>query len=153
MVDRDDVPTPEELAAAEALRDGLAEDPLALALRAAHRPAELDAGAHAAILADALMGEAPPAPVTDLSARRAARRTLVLGVGTSALVLAASVLVWIGAQGGRPPEEIPLARVRSTAPLFSEPFKAGEASARIDAIAAARAADLRGNLFAARGVR
>jgi hypothetical protein len=51
-------------------------------------------------------------------------------------------------------EVAPLAPVRSTQPLFHEPFaRAGGASDRIDRIAMARSSDLRDNRFALWGVR
>ena len=65
------------------------------------------------------------------------------------LAIAASVVVWMNASSA----EVPLARARSTQPLFDEPFKVGDASARIDKIAVARASDFRGNRFAQWGVR
>jgi hypothetical protein len=44
-------------------------------------------------------------------------------------------------------------RSRSTQPLFKQPFKPGDAAARIDRIAMARERDYRENRFAARRTR
>ena len=133
-----DVPTAEEIAAAaDTMRDPIVE-----ALRAAWSPRELPAEEHRAIVARALEGGKV------VAFRR--RTTLVrVAFATTVLAAAAAVLVYVG----RPPNEAPIARSRSTQPLFSEPFKSGEASARIDRIAIARAADHRDNRFAKWGVR
>ena len=72
---------------------------------------------------------------------------------TTVLALAASVVVWVSSAMTSSEGEAPLARARSTQSLFAEPFKAGETSARIDRIAAARASDYRDNRFAKWGVR
>jgi hypothetical protein len=48
---------------------------------------------------------------------------------------------------------VALVQVRSTAPLFHEPFNAATASARVDRIALARSDDLRENMYAQWGVR
>lgn len=135
----------DELALATALRDALGEDPLAAALAAAWRPAELPEREHAAILARAL-ATAPAEGKSNVVAFRLRRAALAT---TTALAFAASVVVWIG----NARTELPLAQARSTQALFDEPFHGGEASARIDRIAVARASDLRDNQFAKWGAR
>jgi hypothetical protein len=132
----------EEVRVADALRDELDRDPVAIALRAAWRPGELDHAEHARIVAQAL------AP--NVTAMRRRRRLAVPAIATSTLALAAGVLLWLTSA---PPTEAPLARSRSTQPLFEEPFRAGESSARIDRIALARSADYRDNRFAKWGVK
>jgi hypothetical protein len=148
----------------------------ALSLRAAWKPGSLDEAAHRAIV-DRALGlsarragarerererEREPGEVVPLDAAkrmRQGRMRVVLVTTTSVLALAASVVVWIttgpsarGIEIGHG-QEAPLARVRSTQPLFDEPFRSGETSARIDRIALARAADYRDNRFAKWGVR
>lgn len=150
----DELPTAAELAAAEALRDRLArptataDDDLVVALRAAWSPATLDDAAHAAIVAKALASAPARTTGAQIIAFRP-RRASVAAAVTAVLAIAAGVFVFIGSTG----EEQPLAKARSTQPLFSEPFKPGEASARIDRIASARASDYRDNRFAKWGVR
>ena len=83
------------------------------------------------------------------------------GFVAGAVAIAASVVVWMNAPHAQ--NEVPLARARSTQPLFQsyDGFKSGEAStsvsvsatARIDKIAIARAGDYRDNRFAKWGVR
>ena len=135
----------DELALATALRDALGEDPVAAALVAAWRPTELTDSEHTAILARALAASQADTKsnVIAFRLRRAALAT------TTALAFAASVVVWIG----NVRTELPLAQARSTQALFDEPFHAGEASARIDRIAVARASDLRDNQFAKWGAK
>jgi len=158
----DDLPTAEELELAAALRDSLAagqkkkEDDLVVALRAAWSPAEIEDEEHRAIIAKAIGVEAkkqaPPAKVLTFTPRTVRVITVTT---TTVLALAASVIVWMSTantQGGGT-QEAPLAKARSTQPLFDEPFKAGETSARIDKIAIARASDYRDNRFAKWGVR
>lgn len=142
--DPDAPPSEEELAEAAALRAALDEgstgDPVVEALRAAHAPRPIARDAHDAIVSRAL------AP------RGGARRPVVLrlaGGVTAALAVAAAIAVLV--RGGAAAPE--LARARSTQPLFDEPFKVGQASARIDRIAVARAADFRDNRFAKWGVK
>jgi hypothetical protein len=150
----DDLPSPAELAAAEQLRaalEGGAAPPeprdaaLARALAAAWAPGEIDPREHRALV-DRALG-APGGGVVALRRRPAVRVAFAAAAG--GLALAAGLLVWIGA----PPDEAPLARARSTQPLFDEPFRAGETSARIDRIALARAGDYRENRFTRWGVR
>jgi len=129
----------EELAPAAKLRDGLEHDPLMGALRAAFRPAELDGDEHRAIVARALAPKVVRLPP---------RRMRAVVVATTIVALAACMVLWFNR-----PSEQPLAHLRSTQPLFDEPFKEGETSARIDRIALARASDYRDNRFAQWGVR
>ncbi|CAN5924438.1 hypothetical protein BH11MYX4_BH11MYX4_61320 [soil metagenome] len=171
----DATPSAEEQELARALREALAtrREPrptdaldvhLAHALRAAFAPAALDDAEHRRIVEAALeklpASRATPARVAAakeaeggqvLQLRR--RQTVVrvaFGVVAAGLALAASITLVITSA---PSHEAPLARARTTQPLFSEPFKAGETSARIDRIASARAADFRDNRFTKWGVR
>lgn len=156
----DALPTAEELEAAAALADSLESrgkepdhDEILSTLRLAWNPTDLGAEDHEIILARVGLarGEGGAAKVIPLAARP--RRTVrVLAIATtSVLALAASVLVWLSTADQR--TMAPLARARSTQPLFDEPFKPGETSARIDKIAIARATDFRDNRFAKWGVR
>jgi hypothetical protein len=151
----DELPTAEELAAAEELRNALegrstrpdaAGAELAVALRSAWNPSELTEAEHRAILARCV---SPPAQVLAFRRRAPAMRVVVIAT-SSVLAVAASIVVWIATA---PSAEAPLAKARSTQPLFDEPFRAGETSARIDRIAIARASDYRDNRFAKWGVR
>ncbi|WP_437290270.1 hypothetical protein [Sorangium sp. So ce406] len=147
-------------------RDELAE--LAVALRAAWRPAQLPELRGRALVEGAL--RAAPAP----RARRIAPVTMA-ALSTLAAVAAAAALLFgeirqerapvAHAPGARAPAAeaaaaaAPLSRLieaRSTAALFdpAAPFpREGGHTARIDRIAAARASDLRQNRYAAWGVR
>lgn len=148
----DDVPTAEELELAAELRDELDADPVVQALAAAWRPKEINSIEHRQIVAKAL----PPAA-------RQGGRVMRIGFGfvAGAVAIAASVVVWMNAPHAQ--NEVPLARARSTQPLFQsyDGFKSGEtsasvsvnATARIDKIAIARAGDYRDNRFAKWGVR
>jgi hypothetical protein len=142
----DDVPTAEELELAAELREALDADPMVQALAAAWRPKEINSIEHGQIVAKAL----PPA------AKQGGRVVRVtFGFVAGAIAIAASVVVWMNAPHAQ--SEAPLARARSTQPLFQsyDGFKSGEASAtaRIDKIAIARAGDYRDNRFAKWGVR
>jgi len=162
-------PTPAEIAEAEALRDALADPSaprrldaagrageeaarFARAVSVAHAPRPLDADRHRAILEKVL---APP------TRRTGKRLAYVLALGGAAAAAAMALLfVRSPASAVRPAAPSvsvsvePLVPLRSTQPLFAEPFAPrGGASARIDRIAVARAADLRDNRFAAWGVR
>lgn len=147
----DDVPTAEEIELAAELRDALDADPVVQALAAAWRPKEINSIEHRQIVAKVL----PP------PARQSGRVVRVtFGFVAGAIAIAASVVVWMNGPGHSPTAEVPLARARSTQPLFPsyEGFKSGEAStanasARIDRIALARAGDYRDNRFAKWGVR
>jgi hypothetical protein len=142
-------PTPEEAAAAEALRKALDENgpnedaDFLRSLQAANAPAALDARVNDEIIERALGKKAKP------------KRGVVIRVtfgAAAVLAVAASIFLVLGklAPDARPPA--PLARVRSTQPLFDKPFDK-ETSARVDRIAMARASDLRENRFAQWGVR
>lgn len=142
----DDVPTAEEIELAAALRDELDADPVVQALASAWRPKDINSIEHRQIVAKAL----PPA------ARQGGRVVRVtFGFVAGAIAIAASVVVWMNAPHAN--TEVPLARARSTQPLFPsyDGFKSGEANAtaRIDKIAIARAGDYRDNRFAKWGVR
>ena len=174
-MDRDDVRDPDapldpaEVAEAEALRDALGSSApndaadFARALALTHAPRPIADPEHRALVAQAIARG---------TARRAAARRRRSGVAVAlagGLALAAAVALFVkdGAESDRPipasasaasiePRRSiePLAPMRSTQPLFREPFaRAGGESARIDRIASSRGADLRDNRFAAWGVR
>ncbi len=163
--DPDAPPSEEELREAEALRLALedAEKPgieaadFARAVALAHAPRAMSREEHQVIVQKALE-RMPQAPrVSRLRAR------VVLAVA-AALPLAAAFALYVGAAGrvsrSAPAEPLlaqataRIAHVRSTQPLFREPFpQRGGESARVDRIAAARASDLRDNRFARWGVR
>ena len=150
----------EERAAAAKLREalenqtGTGDAALALALGAAWNPKALGEEEHRAIVARALAA-APRAVRRSTVPRRGLPRVVlrVMFGTTTALALAASIalVIWKGPLRGSGEER--LSRARSTEPLFGEPFKLGEASARIDRIAVSRTADFRDNRFAKWGVR
>lgn len=157
----DATPTADEQALAAALRDSLARsheprvaDPdtahLAHALRAAFAPAALGEAEHRAIV-DAALARMP-AKVVAIGAGRSRVVRIAFGVVTGGLALAASI-VFVVTSAPLHGSEAPLAKARTTQPLFSEPFKPGETSARIDRIASARASDFRDNRFTKWGVR
>lgn len=159
----EDLPDPEELALAAELRDALegrdsrssaGTTEMAVALRSAWNPRALDAAAHRAVV-DRALGLDASNVVSIHAAQRSRSRVprVIVVTATSVLAFAASVIVWITTSPSGGGEEAPLAHVRSTQPLFDEPFRAGEASARIDKIALARASDYRDNRFAKWGVR
>ena len=163
----DATPSAEELMLATSLREALAHarEPseaehatlqLARALRSAFRPPELDAAEHRAIV-DAALAKMPAQKIGSRGAEVVVfrRRNVVrvaFGVVTGGLALAASIVLVV-TQAPTRAHEAPLARARTTQPLFSEPFKTGETSARIDRIASARASDFRDNRFTKWGVR
>ena len=122
--------------------DGLAER--VASLRAAHAPGELSPEDHEEILARAL-----PAAKTRSGGGRVIRVTF--GV-VSALAIAAALILYLrpAKEGATSDAPIAWARSRSTTPLFSEPWKRGESTARIDRIALAREHDFRENRFSAR---
>lgn len=162
----DAVPSAEEQELAAVLREALdarreprLTDPrdvqLAHALRSAFAPAAIDGAEHTAMIETAL------AKMPATAAREAARvvpmrRGVVVRVAFGAfaggLAVAASI-VFVVTSAPLHSSEAPLAKTRTTQPLFSEPFKPGEASARIDRIASARASDFRDNRFTKWGVR
>jgi len=143
-----DVATPEEMKLAALIRDFESEDDMVVALKAAWNPAPIDAEAHRTIV-----DRATARAVVQLKPS-SRRMNIAIVTTTTAFALAASVIVWItagptiGLKG-----ELAIAKARSTQPLFDEPFKTGEASARIDRIAMARSSDYRDNFFARRGVK
>lgn len=148
---------PAEVRAAARLRDALDGKPeaaspeaeLAHALVCAWNPKPLSDAEHREILARALGSNVVAFRRGSTTPTRVVRVTFgVAGV----LALAASVFLVVRA-GSHGEAEMPLALARSTQPLFSEPFRTGDASARIDKIAMARASDFRDNRFAKWGVR
>ncbi|MDB5214009.1 MAG: hypothetical protein JWO86_1936 [Myxococcaceae bacterium] len=163
----DATPSAEEQDLALRLRDALAakREPLAAdtatvqlahALRSAFAPAAIDGTEHQAIL-DAALAKMPakaekPAANVIAMRRRATVVRVAFGFVAGGLALAASVVLVVTSAPG-PGSEAPLAKARTTQPLFSEPFKPGETSARIDRIASARAGDFRDNRFTKWGVR
>ncbi len=147
----DDMPmSPEEIARAAELREALegktAAPEVVTARRSAWSPAALDDAEHRKIVE----GAVGRSNIVTLQPRTRTMRLAVVTT-TTILALAASVVVWITSAPSQ--GEQPLAKARSTQPLFDEPFKAGETSARIDRIAVARASDYRDNRFAKWGVR
>jgi hypothetical protein len=160
--DPDAPPSAEEARAAEDLRVALSDSSkahegaeLARALHLAHDPRPLGRDAH-----EALVDRALAAP------KKSKRSGVVVRVAfgvAAAVSLAAGIAFLVGRSGLDPaqPEttavataKLPLVHVRSTQPLFAEPFAAkGGTSARIDRIAMAREGDLRDNRFARWGVR
>ncbi len=162
----DATPSAEEQALALALRDALAarREPratdghavhLARALRSAFSPSAIDSGEHRLIV-DAALASMPVASTAPakLTAAKDGRQTVVrvaFGALAGGLALAASIILVVTFAPTR--SEAPLAKARTTQPLFAEPFKAGETSARIDRIASARASDFRDNRFTKWGVR
>ncbi len=138
----------DELETARGALSAHSDGALAEALRAATAPAPLPAAEHDAIVARAFEREAR---------RDAAPRGRVIRVAfgvSAALAVAAAVLLWIRRpETPEPRTASALINVRSTQPLFDEPFRAGEASARIDRIAMARSSDLRENRFSRWGLR
>jgi hypothetical protein len=165
-IDPDAPPTPEEIAAAEKLRDALTDPKapheaadFARAIALGHAPRDLDPAEHRRIV---------DAGISRGDARVRGRRKKVMRlayVGGGALAMAAAFALFVGNMtlskeqapvAAAPPLAAiePLVPLRSTQPLFREPFaRAGGESARIDRIASARASDLRDNRFARWGVR
>ncbi len=153
-VDPDSPPTEEELLRARALADALrapapppgasSEDAAflrAVALARTDRPLAPDV--HARIIEEALA----------TARERRGGRVIRVVFGASLFLAAAAVLLLVLGRPRPSPPSAQLQRSRSTQELFSEPFRPGEASARIDRIAMARSSDLRDNRFAAWGVR
>ena len=167
----DATPSAEEQALASLLREALAgkrearendraDYPFAAALRSAFAPSEIDAAEHKAIIDEAVSRLAPARQEPEAARERTRtlekkRGTVVrvaFGVVAGGLALAASI-VFVVTSAPLREQEAPLAKARTTQPLFSEPFKPGETSARIDRIASARASDFRDNRFTKWGVR
>jgi hypothetical protein len=158
----------EEIAAAEKLRDALADPKIdhegaafARAAALAHAPRAIDEAEHRAIVERVIAAAAKSDRSQTKERRAGGGRVIRVAFGAAAaLSLAAAAILAIGNVGGGAREQaalepiVPLAPVRSTQPLFHEPFaRSGGASARIDRIARAREGDLRENRFALRGVR
>jgi hypothetical protein len=143
----DDAPASvDESAAAAELANalGTAREPdVVAALRSAWNPSALSDEEHRAIVRGAI-----ERPKVLTLWRMQSRRIAV--AATTTLALAAGVLVWLTTSS---PADVPLARSRTTAPLFDGPFGEGNGSARIDRIAVARSADYRDNRFAQWGLR
>ena len=158
----DVTPTAEEQEYALALREALAVERapreadqatihLAHALRMAHAPRAIDPAEHRRLV-DAALATMPAAKKNDVPAtRRDNVVRIAFGALAGGLALAASIVLVVTSAPSH--GEAPLAKARTTQPLFSEPFKAGETSARIDRIASARALDFRDNRFRKWGVR
>jgi len=163
--DPDAPPSEEEIAQSDALRRAL-EDPslpneaaeLARAASLAHAPRPIDPAEHRRIVERALAGaQARAAP----SRRRGGVLIRVSFGAGAALALAAGIALVVGSVGGEAPSSSavsvvspPLLRVRSTQPLFDQPFEGrSSGSSRIDRIAMARASDFRENEFSRWGAR
>ena len=139
-------PSADELRESERLRQALdagdsehAGAALARALRAAAHPDPL-----------------PPADARRVAERAAARRPNVVFVTFGAVALTAAAAFAILFSSPRLEKSAPapeLARSRSTAELFHEPFEPGQASARIDRIALSREREWRDNQYALWGLR
>jgi hypothetical protein len=161
MSETDDLdPTPEELAAAEALRKALDAAPgsdsasnddadFLRSLKAAHSPAPLDAATNDALVAKALARR----PKKKSAEQRGVVIRVAFGVAAALAVAAALFLIFGKLPTHTTAEPVALVRVRSTQPLFDKPFDTKDSSARVDRIAMARASDLRENRFAQWGVR
>ena len=144
-------PSEGELAESERLRQALEggaphEDAeLLSALRSAAQPSTDEAAVERALVAVA-------------PRRRGNVIYAAFGAASAALAAAAMLMLFVGTS---PKAEAPVAAVaaaeyakpRSTAPLFSDRFETRDTTARVDLIASARARDLRGNRYAAWGVR
>lgn len=151
----DDPISPEEAAAAEELRGALEAGSLEhdgasllASLAASHAPRPLDADVHAKLVTDAL-AKASRAP-----GRRGLRQggvVIRVAFGASTLVAAAAAIV-ISLRPAAPSPEAPFV-ARSTQSLFDDKFTLGGTTARVDRIAAVRAAEFRDNQFARWGVR
>lgn len=162
FIDDPDAPaSEEEKANSEDLRLSL-EDPsrsnadadLARALSLAHSPREIAPEEHAAIVERVVAA----AKTSGIHGRRRSNVIQVtFGVAAAALSLAAGIVFVVGSlshhDAEAPTAALPLVQLRSTQPLFQEPFRDGHASARIDRIAMARSSDLRDNRFTRWGVR
>ncbi len=149
--------TPEERAAADALRDALdwhstADDDAALlaSLKAAHSPTPIDDAVHRAIVERALAAAA----VTRSPFEGATpKRGMVIRVAFGASALAAAAAVAFSLRAPTASDDIEPFVARSAQALFTEPFTMGGTTARVDRIASARAAEFRENQFARWGVR
>ena len=147
--------TADERVAANALRDALdarsleGDAGLLGSLKAAHSPNAIDEAAHRAIVERAL---APSAAVR--APKRAPARGQVIRVAFGASALAAiAAAVLFAVKGPNADEVVAPFVARSTQALFDEKFEMGQTTARVDRIAAVRAAEFRENQFARWGVR
>jgi hypothetical protein len=162
--DPDAPPSEDELRKAGELRDALCEPTrsnddatFARALVLAHSPHSLHEGENRALVERALAPRIRSFMTLSGARARRSRRSWV-AASVSLAVLAAALWVFLGSR--REPVAMVTPRAsapryaRSTQALFHEPFPThGGASARIDRIASARAADLRENRFARWEVR
>ncbi|HRH00644.1 MAG TPA: hypothetical protein PLR99_30585 [Polyangiaceae bacterium] len=146
-------PTEDELRDARALMealergDGGGPAELLHAVKLASAPSAIETEDHERLVAKAL------AAADARGARARGGRVIRVAFGAvTAFAVAAAVVLSITPSRG-PRATAPLARSRSTQELFREPFRASEASARIDRIAVARVGDLRENRFALWGVQ
>jgi len=152
-----------------AILEAALEDPLAAPsadeLRESERlrqALESDDSDHAgAALARALRAAARPEALAPERSRRATERALprrpnvvFVAFGAVALAAAAGFGLLLTSPRLEKAEALPaLARSRSTAELFHEPFEPGRASARIDRIASLREREGRDNQYALWGLR
>jgi hypothetical protein len=122
---------------------------LARSLRSAHLPAALDDKEHEAIVSRALSAKG------DGKARGGGGRVIRVSFGAAAALALAAAIFLLVTRPKPQGEEVmaTFVRSRSTAPLFSAPFKPGDGAARIDRIAMARERDYRENRFTARRTR
>lgn len=150
ILDPDTPVSAAEQAEAEALRNALETGrennagAFANALRLGAHSGELSPEANRALIADS-MKSAPPA-----------HGRLIRATFGGALVVwaaAAALVLYARSQSARFDGEGEPRQARSTTPLFSEPFRVGQKSARIDRIAIARADDFREDRFGRWGVR
>jgi hypothetical protein len=123
---------------------------LARSLRAANAPTAIDAKDHEEILSRAL-SKRGGAKKSDGGGR--VIRVTFGAVAALALAAAIFLVVTRPKPQDESSEVATFARSRSTQPLFSQPFKPGDAAARIDRIAMAREQDYRENRFTARRTR
>jgi hypothetical protein len=167
-VDPDAPASEEEIAAAEELRLAL-EDPsrksddadLARALSLAHQPREIPQSVHEVLVAKSL--DKMAAKHANRAGRAAERgRVIRVAFGAAAAFAVAAGVLFALQFGSYSPvpqasevatSPVALVQVRSTAPLFHEPFNAATPSARVDRIALARSDDLRENMYAQWGVK
>jgi hypothetical protein len=151
-------PSEDEARAAAELREALADPALvnedadllrSLALAETPRPLGVDE--HRALLERAIAG----ARERPRQGGRVIRVAFGAAVATLAIAASFAVLVHPMSEAPAPTFALAtLAHVRSTQPLFTEPFaRRGGESSRIDRIALARASDLRDNEFSRWGVR
>jgi hypothetical protein len=124
---------------------------LARSLRAANTPADLDAKDNEEILSRALSKKDGAKKSGDGGGR--VIRVTFGAVAALALAAAIFLLVTRPKPQDETGEVATFMRSRSTQPLFQQPFKPGDAAARIDRIAMARERDYRENRFTARRTR